>query len=456
MNQKKSEIPIRDGDNLAVWASEDKLYEGEREGEGEKRTLFKHDGDEIIYAAAFRRLSDKSQVVVKPERTENFRSRLTHTLEVNQIAESLGIELKLNTLLINAMALGHDIGHSPFGHAGERAFQNIIENELVPLCDPDKLRKELKAKYGNDVEIKLTGKWENGHLFFHHAINSVRIIQRKFTGVSKEVIDGIKMHSWSPWQKSHKFGVPLCYEAQVVAIADQIAGINHDTEDILNCEESEHKVDDIYGKLPKYLNEKNILDYTEAKKILEEWFLKKEDISKRNGHGRKYRLRKILNNVVDVSLNKLIRENVESANCAREVPLELDEPVSKFLLGYEKFVREEIIEGVSWFKQRDAQAAAAISTVYNFYKHYRFSKVGMDKIKPLSLRNEIEEAVNTCKDSISDENYSKDECWSIFVNSAEASKKQEVERIIQTIDYVSGMTDRHLMQIHDIAFRLFR
>jgi len=80
---------VRDDDGLAVWAAVDEPYKNKEKHPKERRTRFKHDGDEIIYSNAFRRLAHKSQIVVKPER-DHFRSRLTHTLEVKQIAESIG------------------------------------------------------------------------------------------------------------------------------------------------------------------------------------------------------------------------------------------------------------------------------------------------------------------------------------------------------------------------------
>lgn len=452
-NSEKQVTKLR-GYRTEPWAAEDSPFKPD--DAGEKRTLFKHDGDEIIYSKAFKRLSDKSQIVVKPERIENFRSRLTHTLEVNQIAESIGLHLGLSLPLINAIALGHDIGHAPFGHAGERALQNILKDEILQICDFDKLVSELEKKYGVRVKINNIGECENGHVLFHHALNSVRIVQRKLKNVSKETIDGILKHSWSPWQDVYKFGVPKTYEGQVVAIADQVAGINHDTEDILTCIESTFDVPDIYEKFGAYMEQNSSLTYSDVESNLAGWFLRRDNLARDNGWGRKYRLRKIINSIVDVSWKKLKEEKVTSQDRTNEITLTLDTEISKFLQGYEKFVREKIIKEVSWFRQRDAQAAAAISTVYNFFKHYHFSQVGLNNITPKSLRIEIEILVKKCKESCADEKYEKDELWNIFVSCAKSGKASNVEHIIKIIDYVSGMTDGNLMHVHDIAFRLFR
>ena len=464
-NVSKDAKPATGQSNLRPWAAKDSPFEGDEE---ERRTLFKHDGDEVIYSAAFRRLSDKSQVVVKPERIENFRSRLTHTLEVNHIAESVGLQLGLNIPLINAIALGHDIGHTCFGHAGERECQNIMRNEVLPHCNLTTLCQKLQEAYPDyenigSIHFKDTGECENGHWLFHHAINSVRIIQRKLKKVSKETLDGVRKHSWSPWGDASKFGIPNTYEGQAVAIADQVAGINHDTEDILNCEESTYKdkLGRFYNEVPKYMSDgtvhgKNFLEHSVAESVLEKIFLKRDCCTKKNGWGRKYRLREIINDVVDVSLSKLEEKQVGSSEQAADITLELRKDLSMFLRGYEKFVRDNIIKQVSWFKQRDAQAAAVMWTVYNFYRHYSSDGSEIDKIRPSHLQIEIKDAIEKFTASIEEESYIEDTHQKVFLLSAKEEKKSEIEKVIKTVDYVSGMTDRHLMKIFDIAFDLFR
>ncbi len=451
-NNRGFEIPIRKKDGFAIWAAIDIPFQKDNK-EGEQRSLFKHDGDEIIYSAAFRRLSDKSQVVVKPETSDHFRSRLTHTLEVNQIAESIGAELKLNTLLINAIALGHDIGHTPFGHAGERQFQQIMRIDLLPLCDSDELNEKL------GIRFKPTGECENKHWLFHHALNSKRIIQRKFNGISQETMDGILKHSWSPWQVKTKFDTPVTYEGQVVAIADQIAGINHDTEDIITCREALCPIKRIRNELPHFMVANKIMDHHTTKEFLEQWFLPKKADSREKGYGRKYRLRHIINDVVDTSYKLLIEKKVDSSVLAKNIPIVLSESSMDFLRGYEKYIREEIIGKGSWFKLRDALAETSISTVYNFFKHYTLPIAKIEEVTPLNIPPKVQEdiriAVTDYKNSISTDNYGEDTLARVFVESAK-EKSKEAEDIIRTIDYVSGMTDGFLMNFYAMAFNLFK
>jgi len=172
-------------DGLAKWASTDTLYNpGDT---AETRDEFKHDDDEITYSRAFRRLSHKSQIVVRSEKYDHFRSRLTHTLEVNQIAESIASRLGLNIALVNSTAFGHDIGHCPFGHAGEREFQQLMRSDVLPLCHVDKLVASIRNVYGVDIEgFEKDNKATNDHWLFHHAINSVRLMDRKLQRITAQ------------------------------------------------------------------------------------------------------------------------------------------------------------------------------------------------------------------------------------------------------------------------------
>lgn len=157
------------------------------------RTCFQRDRDRIIYSKAFRRLKHKTQVFISPE-GDHYRTRLTHTLEVSQIARTIARSLRLNEDLTEAIALGHDLGHTPFGHAGERVLQ-----EICPLG-------------------------------FRHNEQSVRVVEileknRKGLNLTFEVCDGILCHT------GDKEAGTL--EGRIVRFADRIAYINHDIEDAI-------------------------------------------------------------------------------------------------------------------------------------------------------------------------------------------------------------------------------
>jgi deoxyguanosinetriphosphate triphosphohydrolase-like protein len=175
--------------------SRDSVGRDRVEEEDDLRPCFQRDRDRILHCKAFRRLKHKTQVFLAPE-GDHYRTRLTHTLEVSQIARTIAKCLRLNETLTEAIALGHDLGHTPFGHAGERVL-----NGLCP----------------------------GG---FKHSVQSVRTVEfleKRGNGLNLtlEVRDGIQNHG------THS--TPRTYEGAVVRLADKIAYINHDIDDSIRA-----------------------------------------------------------------------------------------------------------------------------------------------------------------------------------------------------------------------------
>ena len=167
-----------------------------REREEEKdpiRTDFQRDRDRIIHCKSFRRLKHKTQVFLSPE-SDHYRTRLTHTLEVAQIARTISRALRLNEDLTEAIALGHDLGHTPFGHAGERSIRDIIFPEFT---------------------------------HFEQSVRVCKVLEKGLQGLNltAEVLDGILHHTRGE-QSSN-------LEGRVVRISDRIAYINHDIGDAI-------------------------------------------------------------------------------------------------------------------------------------------------------------------------------------------------------------------------------
>ncbi|MBQ7936038.1 MAG: deoxyguanosinetriphosphate triphosphohydrolase [Clostridia bacterium] len=153
------------------------------------RTCFSRDKDRIVHSKAFRRLKHKTQVFLSPS-GDHYRTRLTHTLEVSQISRTIARALRLNEDLTEAIALGHDLGHTPFGHAGERALDAIAS------------------------------------VRFRHYEQSARIATiLEPLNLTYEVLDGMSCHSGDK--------LPETFEGQIVRISDRIAYINHDIDDAL-------------------------------------------------------------------------------------------------------------------------------------------------------------------------------------------------------------------------------
>jgi dGTPase len=182
---------------LSPYATKSKDTKGRKNEEApcEMRTDFQRDRDRIIYCKAFLRLKNKTQVFFSPE-GDHYVTRLTHTLDVAQIARSIARALCLNEDLAEAIALGHDLGHTPFGHSGER-----ILNNLSPIG-------------------------------FKHSEQSVRVVdvlEKDGAGLNLtfEVRDGILNHP--------KGGKPSTLEGRCVSLADRIAYINHDLDDAIRA-----------------------------------------------------------------------------------------------------------------------------------------------------------------------------------------------------------------------------
>ena len=237
--------------------------------EGLNRNEFARDRDRILFTRAYRRLQHKTQMFPN-EKGDHFRTRLTHTMEVSQIARSLAKYLSVDENLAEAIALGHDIGHTPFGHQGEEVLDGI-------MCGKDNL--------GEDIEIPLN------HGGFKHNYNSVKILdvaQSKYEDIqglnlSWQVLEGILKHTKiNRHQKdectecgkcwdierfvndkklikylflAHNFSVTL--EGQIVAIADEIAQRQHDIDDGFRGLPSIVKIDEMYEEI--IVNSKEII-----------------------------------------------------------------------------------------------------------------------------------------------------------------------------------------------------
>ena len=174
------------------------------------RTCFQRDRDRIIHSKAFRRLMHKTQVFLSPL-GDHYRTRLTHSLEVMQLSRSIARGLKLNEDLCEAIALGHDLGHSPFGHAGEDALTEIVS------------------------------QYEPGFRFIHSQ-QSLRVViylerrgEKIGLNLSEEVLDGIAKHSKHKGALAGHADMPATLEGQIVRYCDRLAYINHDIDDAIRA-----------------------------------------------------------------------------------------------------------------------------------------------------------------------------------------------------------------------------
>lgn len=171
------------------------------EPDDDMRPVYQRDRDRLLHCKAFRRLKGKTQVFLAP-RGDHYRNRLTHTLEVAQVARSMARAMRLNEMLVEAMVMGHDLGHTPFGHAGERVLNRVLPGG------------------------------------FHHVVQSLRVVEvlekdGEGLNLTAEVRDGILRHSKGRGQvlMEGEGAKALTLEAEVVRLADIVAYVNHDLDD---------------------------------------------------------------------------------------------------------------------------------------------------------------------------------------------------------------------------------
>ena len=205
----------REHANLSEYASKADASKGRERQEDpcNIRTSFQRDRDRILYSKSFRRLKDKTQVFLAPN-GDHYRTRMTHTLEVAQNARTIARALRLNEELTEAIALGHDLGHTPFGHAGERAL-----NKICPL-----------GYRHNEQSLRIVEKLEKGG---------------KGLNLTFEVRDGILNHEMEL--------TPATLEGKVVRLSDKIAYMHHDMEDaerggIVTMQEIPREVSEVLGE----------------------------------------------------------------------------------------------------------------------------------------------------------------------------------------------------------------
>lgn len=247
-----------------------------KEEECDIRTVYQRDRDRILHCKSFRRLKHKTQVFLAPE-GDHYRTRLTHTLEVSQIGRTIARALRLNEDLTEAIALGHDLGHTPFGHAGERVLDDV-------------------CSFG-----------------FRHYEQSIRVVEflendGMGLNLTKEVRDGIVNHRTT--------GNPSTLEGKVIRLADKIAYINHDIDDairggILSEDSLPKEYTNILGHSTKERLNTMIHDIIYASTNMPN-IIMSEDIEGAMKGLRKYMFESVYTNPVakseEVKANKMLRE----------------------------------------------------------------------------------------------------------------------------------------------------
>jgi len=362
------------------------------EPEDSNRTVFQRDRDRIIHCAAFRRLEHKTQVFVKHE-GDNFRSRLTHSLEVAQIARSISRVLKLDEDLTETIALAHDLGHTPFGHAGEESLNNMMSryNGFTHNRQTFRIVTNLERRYASFDGLNLT--WETLEGITKHngpVSDSIFMEEIDLTFKNKWSLD---LHLWSS------------AEAQVAGLADDIAYCNHDIDDGLRA--GLFKIEDICSFSSLIFNafKKTYKTYPTIKTL----------------HDQRRAIHETIRFLVSEMINDLIKET--------------NERILKFKPKDSYDIRNMERQIVSFSENKILEIAELREFLYK--KMYRHSSVNRLTSKARRVIKELFEFLMQEPDCLPD-------YWREKVDSSK--NINENARIVS--DYIAGMTDRFAISEH--------
>lgn len=448
---------------------------------GDFRTEFQRDRERVVNCKAFRRLVDKAQIFGS-EKGDYFRTRMTHSLEVNQIAKAIAYALRLNLDLTEAIALGHDLGHTPFGHQGERTLDDILCGQI-------------------DVGINATEGMFKARCFggFKHNYQSAHVLTeleeqyKEFPGlnVSIQVIEGVLKHTkLKPKEidikdflsdeyldkiiidKNEKMQVCSCLEGQVVAIADEIAQRGHDVDDaltsgVMTIEEfldrlTINKCDVLYHEINKEITEidnsnRLIVDKKELK------------IARIVSVIIKYFIATTIEHTVEIIQNNPALEKITMENKLQLI--EFSPEVEKVNLYLEKVVSKRVICN-NEVARADHNASKIVQTLFErYYKNPRLLHFGtMHKIFLETVGHESKavanSAINLIDASIELVN---DEIKEIttapldgslivgYMNNVDYTRIDkdiiifEKRRVLvrAIVDYIAGMTDGYALQEYE-------
>ncbi len=357
----------------------------------EVRTCYQRDRDRIVHSQAFRKLEYKTQVFVIFE-GDYYRTRLTHTIEVAQIARTIGRGLMLNEDLIEAIALAHDLGHPPFGHAGEDALNKILQ--------------------------KADSSWGFNHNFRSYEI--VSFLEKRYPqfdglNLSQEVLIGILKHETKFDKKSEisKFkGVGPTLEAKVVDIADALAYLSHDIDDGLTS-----------GCL-------TVDDLMDSQLFLDSYENIKDTLKTKNQDMLKYQIVKFL---IDVQIKDLLHcsfRNLQACNFSSV------DDVKKFHLKTSK--KTPICFSKKMAQQRDVLQEILRVKLYHHYRVVRMTE------KAGRIINEIFQVYAGNLNQLP---------YEIYPRNKKLTKKKQYEVIC---NYIASMTDRAALSEHKKLFNSYQ
>lgn len=388
------------------------------------RSQFQHDRDRIIHSKAFRRLESKTQVVVSNESDHN-RKRLTHSLEVMQISDSMAYALGVNMSLTQAIALGHDIGHTPYGHGGQKALEKILEDHGLPGFKHNYqgllVVNKFEDRYMDEGGLNLMFETRDG-ILKHTSIDSKKYNIRDYD----DQLDGNRL-----W--------PITIEGQIVRIVDEIAQRTHDTDDALRTGRIE--IDELLDQkiIIKVLDDNNDITVKTIKTDIRQ--NKGRTISKIIVAMISFYVNDVLTHTQKTLLDKNIKDYdgvVSNKDCLVNFSPDVQAIDSVFEVDFlkEKFYRNYEI------KRMDSRGEFIIKKLFKAFKKNprQLPESTFNEFRKNNLHEDCSEKGCTY---LTSERYVSGESIVKCPAQSDPTKRKACESIRVLVNHIAGMTDRY-------------
>lgn len=434
------------------------------------RTEFQRDRERIVNSTAFRRMVDKAQIF-STEKGDYFRTRMTHTLEVNQIAKAIAYALHLNLDLTEAIALGHDLGHTPFGHQGERTLNDILSGKIDAGIVTDKKKLEEERCYGgfkhNYQSARILTQLENKYVDFAGLNVSAQVVEGvlKHTKLKKD----IRIEDFVSPEYLEKIYIdeneerqPIAsLEGQVVAIADEIAQRGHDVDDALTSG---------VMTVSEFMDRLKVDKCDELRELIEKEIEKTETANRLLPNKQDMQVARIVHRIIRYFISDVInnsKEKIEGStktsidDLNKETFIDFSEKGKKVNKYMEKIVQKKVICNYE-VARADYNAEVVVKTLFQkYYENPRLLHTGtLQKIFHDTLMHKNTDVsnsavcLNDCSVSLANAEIEEMALKPLELpNDTEVQKTIRLEKrkilIRNIVDFIAGMTDGYALQEYE-------
>lgn len=434
------------------------------------RTEFQRDRERIVNSTAFRRMVDKAQIF-SAEKGDYFRTRMTHTLEVNQIAKAIAYALHLNLDLTEAIALGHDLGHTPFGHQGERTLNDILSGKIDAGIVTDKKKLEEERCYGgfkhNYQSARILTQLENKYVDFAGLNVSAQVVEGvlKHTKLKKD----IRIEDFVSPEYLEKIYIdeneerqPIAsLEGQVVAIADEIAQRGHDVDDALTSG---------VMTVSEFMDRLKVDKCDELRELIEKEIEKTETANRLLPNKQDMQVARIVHRIIRYFISDVInnsKEKIEGStktsidDLNKETFIDFSEKGKKVNKYMEKIVQKKVICNYE-VARADYNAEVVVKTLFQkYYENPRLLHTGtlQKKFHDTLMHKNTDVSnsavcLNDCSVSLANAEIEEMALKPLELpNDTEVQKTIRLEKrkilIRNIVDFIAGMTDGYALQEYE-------